>query len=160
MSAEENKKSPRRRRWWAWLTCAAVVVCLTAAVLVHVFTRDTPLNRLKQQIRSEVPVGSKRARVEVWAHDKLGGRIPNVTEYPLADGFARPTIAEAAGVPVEQRATVLDVVVPCGWCTINGRVAPNHLWVYFLLNETGEVADYRFLTLEELAGVEKRRDGR
>ena len=157
MSAEANKARPRRRRWWVWPAFAAAVVCLAAAVVVHVFTRDTPLNRLKQQIRSEVPVGSTRAQVEAWSQTHLNGQIPALTADPLPVDVHGPTMLERAGIPPGEREAVLEVVVPCGWYTIRGEVAQNHMFTFFPLNARGEVTGQYFLTLEELAEIEGHR---
>jgi hypothetical protein len=64
---------------------------------------------------------------------------------------------EAAGVPWSDLGSFMEVTVPAGWYTVNGQVAQNNLWVYFILNDAGEVVDYHFLTLEELAQIEKQR---
>ena len=159
MSADENKNvgagSPRpcrRRRWWVWPAFAAVLVCLTAAVLIHVFTRDTPLNRLKQQIRDEVPIGATRAQVEAWADEKWG-RSVNATADPNPVVRTAPTILETAGVPADQRTNVLEITIPCGWYVVRNEVAQNQLWAFFPLNAQGEVTGRYFLTLEELAAM-------
>ncbi len=117
-----------------WPAFAAVLVCLTAAVLFHVFTRDAPLSRLKQQIRDELPVGSTRAQVEAWAKERLNGQLPAVSGDPPPDGFGRPTWLDLAGVPPEQRGTVLCIDVPCDWYMVRGEIAPNQLFVFFPLN--------------------------
>jgi hypothetical protein len=152
VSAEANKKSPRRRRWWILIAVAAVV-CLTTAVLVHIFRRDAPLNRLKQQVCREVPVGSTRAQVEAWAKTRLNGQIPTLITEPLPDDSPGSSWRELAGVPRDQRGTVLMVTVPCGWYTVpvHGEVAQNQLWAFFPLNGQGEVTGQYFLTLEDLA---------
>ena len=151
MSLEENKKPPRRRRWLLWLALSVAVV-LTAAALIHVFTRDTALERLKRQIRSEVPVGSTREQVEAWAKENLSGQLPGVVDPP-PDAAAAPTWLELAGVPPERRGTVLHIVMPCGRYTVRGKVEQNEMSAFFTLNAQGEVTGHYFLTLEELAAM-------
>ncbi len=136
-----------------WPACVAVVVCVTAVALFHVLTRETPLDRLKEQIRGELPVGTTRAQVEAWAKTRLNGQIPALTSDPPPENSHRPTLLERAGVPPDRRGSVLEFVVPCGWFTTRGVTAENHMWVLFTLNAQGEVTGHCFLTLEELAAV-------
>ena len=91
--------------------------------------------------------------MERWAS------FPHVTEEPLPADQTGPTFPELAGVPPDQRKLVLDVVIkPCGRYTVRGQVHENQLWVFFPLNDRGEVTGQYFLTLEELAGIEARRN--
>jgi len=162
MDSPETNPCPaqRRRRRWLWVALAAAVVALAALVVVHVLTRETPLDRLKRQIRSEVPVGATRARLEKWMMERWG-RFPHVTEEPLPAGLTGSTFPQAAGVPTDQRKLVLDVVIkPCGRYTVGGEVHENQLWVFFPLNDRGEVTGQYFLTLEELADIERHRTAR
>ena len=83
--------------------------------------------------------------------------MPAVSGDPPPDGFGRPTWLDLAGVPPEQRGTVLCIDVPCDWYMVRGEIAPNQLFVFFPLNAQGEVAGQYFLTLEELADIERHR---
>ena len=147
---------PRQRRRWPWIILAAVLAGTTAAVLTYHFTRETPLNRLKQQIRTEVPVGSTRAQVEAWAKQRLGKSL-HVANLPLDEAIGN-TLPEAAGVPRADLAQTVDVEMGVGWYTTPyGEVAPNKVWIFFTLNESGQVTGQYFLTLEELATIEQKR---
>ena len=151
--AEANQTTPRRRRRRLWPALAVFCVGAAAAVLFHVFTRGTPLERLKADIRREVPVGTPRARLAEWAKTRWG-QAPHVTLEPLPDDLRCPTLAESAGVPPEQRGIVLDVMIrPCGSYRVNGEVCENQLWALFPLNERGEVTGQYFLTLADLAAM-------
>ena len=122
-------------------------------MFIHVSTRGAPLNRLKQQIRSEVPVGTTREQVEHWAQ-KQWGQAPHITMEPLPVRGTLHTLPESAGVPADQRKFVLDVLIThCGWYTVRGEVHENQLWAFFPLNEQGEVTGQYFLTLEDLAAM-------
>jgi hypothetical protein len=149
----------RKQRWRRWLAVVAAVifVAATAAVLVHYLTRESELDRLKREIRAEVPLGSTIGQVAAWYQRRLG-RVLQDNRGPYAEKYRGTTLPEAAGVPWKDVASVVDVTVPCGWYVVNGRVGPNHLWVFFTFNEAGQVVDYHFLTLEELARIEQGRE--
>jgi hypothetical protein len=153
--APEQPPPQKRRRWRRWAALAAFLSIGAAIFLVPLFTREAPLDRLKRQIREEVPLGSTRAQVEAWAKRRLG-RTPSIGEPP-PEQYRGRTMPEAAGVPWSDLGSFMEVTVPAGWYTVNGQVAQNNLWVYFILNDAGEVVDYHFLTLEELAQIEKQR---
>lgn len=157
MQPTPQPRPPRRdwRRRWAWIVFPVIAAGLTAAALLHIFTRAAPLDRLKDQIRSEVPVGSTCEQVDAWAKERWG-QTAHVSEEPFP-GETGHTLPEAAGVPDGQRKTVLDVTIPCGQYRIRGEVAPNHLGAFFPLDDDGRVTGHYFLTLEELAAIERRR---
>jgi hypothetical protein len=158
MQPTTNNSPPQnRRRWLAWVAFAAVLIFLTTAVVIHVLSRDTPIHRLKQQIRIDIPIGSTREKVESWAQHSLG-TIPTTTPMTLPPG---PGINswDAAGVPRSQQGSVMAVTIPSvgRYTTPLGEIAQNNLWVFFTLNEAGQVTGQYFLTLEELAAIEQKR---
>jgi hypothetical protein len=152
-----NLPPQKRRQWWTWFAFAAVLICLTTAVVIHVLSRDTPINRLKQQIRTDIPVGSTREQVESWAKRKWG-MIPNTTVITPPEGPGI-NIWEEAGVPRSHQGPVMQVTIPSvgRYTTPLGEVAQNNLWVFLPLNEQGQVTGWYFLTLEELAAIEQKR---
>ena len=98
MQPTTNNSPPRnRKRWWMWFTFAAVLLSLTTAVVLHVLSSDTPINRLKRQIRIDVPVGSTREQVEFWGQRNWGtiASTTIITPPPEGPGI---NIYEEAGV--------------------------------------------------------------
>jgi hypothetical protein len=158
MQPTTNNAPPQsRRRQWTWFAFAVVLLCLITAIVVHVLSRDTPINRLKQQIRIDVPIGSTREQVKSWAQ-RNWGQSPTIQTLP-AEGHSGISALEEAGVPISHRGPVMHVtILSVGrYTTPLGEVAQNNLWVFFTLNAAGQVTGHYFLTLEELAGIEQKR---
>ena len=152
-----NSPPQKRRQWWTWFAFAAVLACLTVAVVIHHLSRETPINRLKRQIRSDIPIGSTGEQVESWAQANLG-TIPTTTPMTAPSGPGI-NIWDAAGIPRSQQGSVTAVTIPSvgRYTTPFGEVAQNNMWVFFTLNDTGQVTGQYFLTLEELAAIEQKR---
>jgi hypothetical protein len=156
VTKQQSDKRPRRR-WWAWIGLSAAAIGVAIPVAVHVLTPDYPIERLKSQIRSEIPVGSTREQVDAWAVRRLG-RHAGVNAQPWPAVLKGQTMPEAAGVPWDDVGSMMDVTVPAvGWYTVNGQTARNELMVFITLDAAGRVKGHHFLTLEELAGIERRR---
>jgi hypothetical protein len=157
MQRTTNNSSPQKRRqWWTWFAFASVLICLTTAVVIHVLSRETPINRLKRQIRIDVPIGLTREQVESWAQRSLG-QTPSI-QTPLPPGHPGHTISETAGIPASEQQVLVIVIPSVGrYTTPLGEIAQNQLWVFFTLDEAGQVTGQYFLTLEELAAIEQKR---
>ena len=158
MQPTTTNSSPQKWRLpWTWTAFAAVAICLTTAVVIHVLSRETLVNRIKKQIRSDIPIGSTREQIQSWAQHNWG-QTPTI-QTPLPRGRPGYTMLETAGIPASEEKQVITIVIPSvgRYTTPFGEGAQNQLWVFFTLNEAGQVTGHYFLTLEELAAIEQKR---
>jgi hypothetical protein len=114
---------------------------------------------IKRAVRDDLPLGTKRERVEAWPTEHLG-RLAMVTDQVKSVGFAGKSIAQLADCPETKVAMVVQFTVPLHPSDFQGVIAPNHILVTVLLDAAGEVTGYYFLTLREMAEIEARRAGR
>jgi hypothetical protein len=143
--------------WYAqrrllWLGAAAALFLVGAALWSY--ESDVHLKqRLRQEVRTQIPVGSNRSQVEQWAQRELGRNVSLQEESPAKRPPAR-TLADRGGVPRSQRDAYLVLTIPMGQRFINGHWGPNHMWVMMPLNSSDEVTGHYFLSLDELAEIE------
>jgi hypothetical protein len=135
-----------------WLAAAAAVLFLAGAAL-WAWQSDAHLKeRLRQQVRAQIPIGSNQHDVEHWAQHQLG-RNASLHERSNVRLPTR-TLEDAAGVPESEQYRYLMVTIPMGRRFISGHWTPDHMWVFLPLNSSGELTGHYFLTLDELAGIE------
>jgi hypothetical protein len=141
------------RRRSLWLCAAAAILFLGAAALWSYQSDSSQKERLRQQVRTQVPIGSSRQHVEQWAQRELGSK-PSLQEEPPAKRPAGRTLARVAGVPEAEQDVYLMVTIPMEPRFISGRWGPNQMWVFLPLDAPGNVRGHYFLTLDELAKIE------
>jgi hypothetical protein len=145
-------------RWFAdrklfWIGAAAALFCLAGVALWSYQSDAFQKERIRQQVRAQVPIGSSRQHVEEWAQREFG-RKPSLQGEPATRRLVGRTLARAAGVPEVQQEVYLMLTVPLEPRLINGHWGPNHMWVLLPLDAPGNVRGHYFLTLDELAKIE------
>ena len=141
------------RRKVLWLCAAAAILFLGAAALWSFQSDASQKVRLRQQVRTQVPIGSSRQHVEEWAQREFG-RKPSLQGEPATRRLVGRTLARAAGVPEAEQEVYLMLTVPLEARLINGHWGANHMWVILPLDASGNVRGHYFLTLDELAKIE------
>jgi hypothetical protein len=140
------------RRRLFWLGAAAAVLFLGGAALWSYYFDAQQKERLRQEVRMQIPVGSNRHHVEQWAQQQLGR---NVLLQECAEGrLPVKKFPDAAGVPQAEQQWYFMLTIPMGQPLINGYLPSNPMWVFLPLNSSGEVTGHYFLTLDELAEME------
>jgi hypothetical protein len=152
-SATKTGPAPRHKnRKLFWIGAAAALLCMVSAALWFYHSDAGFKERLRQKVRTELPVGSNREQVEKWAQRQLG-RDPSLQIRPNVR-LPQRTLEDAAGVPESEQCRYVMLTIPMESRFISGKWASNHMWVFLPLNESGEVTGHYFLTLDELAQIE------
>lgn len=130
------------------LTCLAMGAVLWIVLALQAKSVD----RLRQELEREVPIGSPMGAVNIWAA-KHGRSAALRTIDPAT--LPGPKLYTVAGFAEDDLRSFAEVDLPWGHYSVNGTIARNHLWVFIIFDEHGLVKGYRFLTLAELAEHER-----
>jgi hypothetical protein len=160
MRDHEESARPRSilERWPA-AVLLVVFVCGVIALVLVTRPKLTPLERLQRELREAVPIGAKQAEVAAWAR-RVGGTFRLSSYDPaLLPPEPEKTFPELAGLSRAELASFIEVRLAWGEYRVwhDGTRAKNELCVLMPLDPDGRVLGYHFLTLEELATIERKR---
>jgi hypothetical protein len=158
---EPSQPTRTRRPRWRLALFGLVLLGSLAIALFLSWHREPEGDRFKRDLREAIPVGATRQQAEEWAeqrgiHHSVNGLDP--ATLPAEDSEAK-FFPQVAGLNQHEVKSFVEFLVPWGsyrvWLT--GETAPNQLWVFLPLDETGRVTGHRFFTLGDLAEYERVR---
>lgn len=160
MTETPRPSKPRRPRWRSALLGFVLIGSLATALSLS-RNHEPESDRFKRELREAIPVGATRRQVEEWA-ERMGVQhsVKGLDPSTLPAEDAEPRFfLQVAGLNRDEAKSFVEFLVPWGSYRVwrSGKTAPNQLWVFLPLDETGHVTGHHFFTLEELAEHERLR---
>jgi hypothetical protein len=151
-----SRATPRRRkRRWLLLTAAIFVVFGSTAWLL--LSRQNFKEFVAREVKSGVPLGTTRAVAKAWCVRTL--RFIPTYNTPQEVAQWKTGFMKSAGVPTIVPGGVIQGLVKSQNALYQAYdlIRPQHVWYFLLLDERGEVYDYRFMSFNDLREIERRR---